>query len=263
MRLSGFLLCLLLSPLGVDARELLINRPGQPAVVLTEADLEAHFGLTTLTLFDIEYQQDRRYQGVLLRDVLRYGGFNAGEGLILKAVDGYSIAFDSAVLQQQGLIGLIAMRDLDAPEGRYFEPFLHGREWVDFAPFYLVWLRLDETATALEKLPWPYQLHAIESNPSDYYAAIAPPLPLQSAYHLYLDHCVKCHAIKGIGGSLGPGLDRDGGMAQYLDDSRLHQMIGRVTDFFPKTKMPVFETSLSADEIDQLVAYIRWSTRLE
>ena len=259
IRIGILLLCV--GHASASERQLILKPEGSPIQKFNETQLMELFELKTLSVFDIQYQAEHRYQGVDLRQVLAYGGFELGQALLLKAVDGYSIAFDSSLLMDQSLEALIALRDLNAPEGKNFEPYLHGRGYVDFSPFYIVWRRNTETAPGLEELPWPYQMDTIEVAGATYYSAISPPEKHLDGFEQYVSHCAKCHSLRGVGGSLGPAIDRVNGMASMLSNRHLAQLITRVNDFFPKTKMPVYEDKISPQSINEIVAYLRWATQ--
>ncbi|TGD74588.1 c-type cytochrome [Mangrovimicrobium sediminis] len=249
-----------------DPRNLLLTDGDGAEHSIPVAQLVARFGERTMTVFDPQYDAVRSYRGVPLRPVLESFGMS-GEALILECIDGYRIALPAQLLADPDLEPLLALGDAAPSPGHNWLLYPHGREVVDFDPFYLVWGLRDTSPedaqhdTRVERLPWPYQLTRVVPE-ADY----LPPTPDASAsaavrlgHSTYVDHCLKCHSLAGRGGALGPPLDRPGGMVLSLQDAQLRQLIQRVTDYFPRTKMPVYEETLQAGELDGLVSYLRWT----
>ncbi len=259
-----FFLCLATGATA-DPRELRITDSEGQELRLPVAQLEADFGMRTATVFDPQYGAVRSYRGIALRPLLDSLGLGADD-LVLECIDGYRIALTAQSLADPQLEPLLALADTAPTAGRHWLLLEHGRELVDFDPFYLVWSVRDmapEQAAEdprVARLPWPYQLTRIV--PEADYLPPAPagdvPESVVLGYGTYVDHCLKCHSLEGRGGVLGPPLDRPGGMVGALDNARLRALIYRVTDVFPKTKMPVYESTLSARQLDALVAYLRW-----
>ncbi len=246
-----------------DERVLRLDNGTGPQSLTVDALLASHTAVT-LTLDDIEYKESHTYQGILLRDLLQQAGFAEGAQLMLVCTDGYSIPFDSSVLSDPQWQGLLALQDIEASEGKHFIDFQHGADLVNFAPFYLVWTQTPGTPSAatssVHDLPWPYQLTEIRLlQPADYQAAMpdadAAPV-VQQGFDLYFKHCIKCHSANGSGGTLGPPLDAEHGLAALIARGDLAQRISQISKFYPQSKMPDFNSSLNATEADALVAYL-------
>eukprot|EP00752_Nemacystus_decipiens_P018801 g16857.t1 len=212
---------------------------------------------------DMEFERLKTFEGVSLRKLLEYIEIGEGEQLVFVATDGYQINFDSSLLLQPELNGLVAFRDLEAPENLNWELFQHGRELVNFDPFYLVWAiegdDLENPDTErLYSLPWPYQLNEIRVVSADQYAAAAPTAEMgeraKSGFDLYVKHCIKCHQVKGLGGQLGPPIDREHSWASLMDGAVLKDIIWKMKDYVPKTKMPDYREVLSEQEAEDLLA---------
>ncbi len=229
---------------------------------LTTAEMQDRYGLQTMVIDDPHYHERRSYRGVDLRALLKDQGFKVGEPLILKCIDGYEIPFDTSVLDNPAVQPLLAVADLEPSEGIDFKLFQHGQHTVDFDPFYLVW-KADATQVddaTINKLPWPYQLSSIRR--AGDFAPQQPPADVQSAVHsgyaTYIDNCVRCHSIDNLGGRMGPPLDRNPSMLRVISDEQAQHLIMRVSDFYPGSKMPIFEDKLEVSEVQELIAFLRW-----
>lgn len=249
-----------------DERVLRLDNGAAPQVLAVDALLASHTAVT-LTIDDIEYGESHTYQGILLRDLLQQAGFAEGAQLLLVCTDGYSIPFDSSVLSDPQWQGLLALRDMAAPADKHFIDFQHGAELVNFAPFYLVWSQTQQAAAAttsnvqsVRELPWPYQLTEIRLlQPGDYQAAMpaatATPL-VRAGFDLYFKHCIKCHSVNDAGGTLGPPLDAAHGLSALITKGDLAERIAKISDFYPRSKMPDFANTLTAGEVEMLAAYL-------
>jgi mono/diheme cytochrome c family protein len=64
--------------------------------------------------------------------------------------------------------------------------------------------------------------------------------------------CATCHAIGGIGGTIGPKLD---GVGKKYDEAKLRTILLKPTTLNPNTLMPAFEGS--EEDLEALVAYLK------
>ncbi|MEM1112528.1 MAG: c-type cytochrome [Pseudomonadota bacterium] len=224
------------------------------------AELESRYGLTRLQVNDPQYGERREYEGVLLRPLLEDAGLDSLDELLMQCSDGYAIALDTSLLSNPALVPMIAFRDTRPSKDSHWQLLEHGRETVDFDPFYVVWGTTNETRESAEQLPWPFQLTSIR--PAGDLSPEAPPkgtdIAIAAGHETFVKHCLKCHQVQGTGGSLGPVLDREGSMMSFMDDDMLGRFIYQVNDFFPQTKMPSYASVLESRQIDNLVSYLRW-----
>jgi mono/diheme cytochrome c family protein len=65
--------------------------------------------------------------------------------------------------------------------------------------------------------------------------------------------CVACHMLDGDGGNIGPDLTRVGARR---DVEALRRIINDPNDEYGDSMMPVYGTRLSADQINELAAYL-------
>jgi cytochrome c553 len=72
-----------------------------------------------------------------------------------------------------------------------------------------------------------------------------------------LSHCGKCHRMRGVGGEVGPALDRDGSLSSLLSMAQLRDYIRHDESRFPQSKMPQFSKLLRPMDIDQVASYLQ------
>jgi mono/diheme cytochrome c family protein len=73
---------------------------------------------------------------------------------------------------------------------------------------------------------------------------------------LFHDHCAKCHGVNLEGTKKGPALDKIR-TKKYWTDEKITNRINNGAG----SKMPAFKDSLSSDQIQQLIAYLRAENR--
>ena len=229
-------------------------------------ELVIAIGLAELKLArDPHLGENRVFAGFELETLLQHIGLGDASELLLVCADGYRIPFSTSVLSQSDLRGFLAIRDtaLPADAGTHWPPYRHGAEIISFDPFYLVWVNTDNGADPdTEKLPWPYQLTEIHRfDRVAYFAPARPPAGAREAaregFEIYTGHCGKCHRMRGVGGDLGPVLDREGSLSSVFTTAQLRDFVRHDTSLYPRSRMPQFSKSLSSTEIDQLVAYLQ------
>jgi mono/diheme cytochrome c family protein len=111
-------------------------------------------------------------------------------------------------------------------------------------------------------LPWPFQLTEIRRfDRESYFAPARPPAgvddTLQKGFTIYTAHCGKCHRIRGVGGDVGPALDRHGSLSSLFTTAQLSDYIRHDESRFPQSKMPQFSKLLPPTEIDRVTAYLQ------
>jgi mono/diheme cytochrome c family protein len=232
----------------------------------TIPELIAAIGLTELRVpKDPHFGPDRIFTGFLLEPLLAHIGLGDASELLLICADGYSIPLDASTLLKLPLSSLLAVRDIALPEDgeAHWEVFRHGTEIVNFDPFYLVWASTDEGVDlGTEALPWPFQVTEIQRfDRSTYYAPALPPVGANEAakkgFALYTAHCGKCHRMRGVGGDVGPVLDRENSLSSLFTKAQLRDYVRHNESRFPQSKMPPFAELLRETEIDQIVSYLR------
>ena len=170
------------------------------------AQMRKQHPLASAEVNDPVYKRKQRYQGLWLRDVLEdlgQGGHPETDVYVrFRCKDGYLPIMPLA--RAMGGKGLIAIRDANAPQGEDWQPLPGSGTSSTLAPSYLVWLSPPDDP---EEYPWPYQVVAIELVSSSDALAGLDPDGSKPGHELFVTHCLKCHAINGIGGTYRAGTE--------------------------------------------------------
>jgi len=221
------------------------------------AQMQKRHPLASVVVDDPVYHRKQRYQGFWLRDVLKdlsHAGHPESDVYVrFRCKDGYlPIMPLSRALKGQGLI---AVRDLGAPTGRDWESSSANGEPSTPAPGYLVWVSPPGDA---EEYPWPYQMVAIElTSAADALGSTVPDGSAKSGYGLFVKHCLKCHAIDGVGGTFGPELNSPCSVTEYWNPGFLSRFIANAGSIRTGTRMPDFH-SMSGKEIQAIIEYLEY-----
>jgi len=255
---AGFLACLAAwgpagAQSGVDLPALLMNTDIAP---------------TRLTVDDPVYETRKTYEGYALRDVLKVAfpdldaHIAANAELVMRARDGYAPTMPlSRALSKPGLI---AFRDLSRPQASPFADVRQGAKMVNPAPYYLVW---GDVAADDKGFPWPYQLVELElKGYRDQYGASLPEVEgedrprAMKGFHLFREHCMQCHAVNRIGGTVGPELNVPKSVTEYWKAEALPGFIRKASDYRFRSTMPDM-THLGAGKVDDILFYLRVKAR--
>ena len=245
------------TPAAGDAEAALVFRvAGGITATLDLATMKKWISERSIRLFDIHYAVEKSYRVFSVCDVLQSG---FGEKLTIGgdreaffiASDGYKVSADLRKLCTEG-DGYLAFADSRHPQWETLP-----RYNVKPGPFYLVWLKQGKTPDA--GYPWPWQIAEIHlASVEQQYGAITPRdvetgSAVFSGYELFRGQCLGCHAIRGVGGAVGPDL---GGILAYRDETIMRAFITAPSRFRP-SKMPDFPNLTDAD-LSALIAYFRY-----
>ncbi|MFL6416641.1 MAG: c-type cytochrome [Bryobacteraceae bacterium] len=223
------------------------------------ARIQKQHALVSAEVDDPVYKRKQRYQGIWLRDLLTdlgRGGHPETELYVrFRCKDGYLPIMPLA--RAMGGKGLIAVRDARAPQGQDWELLPDSKTPSTPAPSYLVWVAPQVDP---EEYPWPFQMVAVELVTSSDALADVSPEGSKPGGELFVTHCLKCHAINGVGGTFGPELNSPCSVTEYWNPRLLSKFIANASSVRTGTRMPSFE-SLSERDVQLLVEYLQSMAR--
>ena len=220
------------------------------------AQMQKKHPLGSVEVDDPVYKRKQRYEGFWLRDLLKdmsHAGHPESDVYVrFRCKDGYAPIMPlSRALTGKGLL---AVRDLSAPAGKTWQPFSANGQTSTPAPAYLVW----DSPADIEEFPWPYQIVAIELTTSaDVLGAAMADDSRRPGFDLFVKHCLKCHAMNGVGGTFGPDLNFPCSVTQYWNPAFLGRFIADAGSIRAGTKMPDFH-AMSGKEIQAIVEYLQY-----
>lgn len=217
------------------------------------AQMRKQHPLASVEVNDPVYKRKQRYQGLWLRDVLQglgQGHPETGVYVRFRCKDGYLPIMPLA--RAMGANGLIAIRDVNAPQGEDWQPVPGSETASTPSPSYLVWL---SPPGGTEEYPWPYQMIAIELISSSDALAGLDADGAKPGLELFVTHCLKCHAINGVGGTFGPELNSPCSVTEYWNPRLLSRFIANAGSIRAGTRMPNFDL-LPEKDIRVIVEYL-------
>ncbi len=148
--------------------------------------------------------------------------------------------------------GWLAFRDIDAPEGYFWE--ISKEE--SYAPFYLVW---DDPELDAKSVSWPYGLTHFEITLEDPHASITPMNDHRAlqGFQLYEQRCIKCHSINKVGGNVGPELNFPKSITEYMEKEIIWQYTKDPRSFRYNSAMHGTE-DITREEFDLLYHYLTY-----
>jgi len=246
-----------------EARTDLTILQGSTKQVITEKDFR-QLQLDSIVVKDPVYNKHKRYAGYWLRDILALAGVHPDPNTTwtFRALDGYKTSITVRDVLKSGAKAFIAVADLDKEEG--WEKIQQGKEWISPGPYYLVWQTPLEDLTPSVKLPWPYQMVEISINKAQgglqklFAESSNESGPVKRGIKVFQQNCVACHSLNLEGGTVGPELNVPKNIAEYEDRKFLKEFISNPSSFRARSKMPAFKTTLSDQEIDDVLDFLTW-----
>ncbi len=217
-------------------------------------------GIDTLRVevrYDHSLKTNKRYQAIPLLPLLQQAiAAHQFDSLITQVFfeckDGYIPTNSYLELAEKGG-GFLAFRDLDAPPNQAWPEDIRAA----YAPFYLVW---EDIPGDDHRLAWPYGLVRIRlEQAADAFAALLPGdrPDLVPAFERYRENCLKCHAIDGQGGEMGPEFNSPRNITRYWSRENIIAFARNPQSFRTGSKMPAI-THLSDADFHQIVDYLEY-----
>jgi mono/diheme cytochrome c family protein len=219
---------------------------------------------TSLTVDNPTDSKVKIYQGILLTALLEqvFGSnwqqFNAVK---FSSQDGYQPVIPSANITAH--TGMVATGE-HGRHGFSLLPRKNG-EAIDPGAFFLVWENINDTNAKKDAwLSWPWQLVGIELTSLEReYPHSAPPETASEAVNqgflAFRQHCIKCHAINGDGGDVGPELNYPVNVTEYWQPTWLARFIANPQSIRANSKMLSFYRDVENRPvlIESIIAYLK------
>lgn len=254
---------LLLLALPLLGEQLIVTDPDGQSTFYSFDQLDEKVGLIEREIpDDYLFKRQKSYVGYDLNRLFDVLGLSKDQQYLLVCTDGYEIEFDARHLEDARFSGFLARGDVEAGDDTWL-PYKVGVNPTALSPFYLAWSS-DEPEVqqfARANLPWPYALNEIRAHDPEVLHAAAKPMGevdavTRKGYELFTDLCMKCHKINEAGGSLGPELTTSPSVV-FTTDEELADVIANITRYYPNSKMPTYAETLTEEETDAMVRYLR------
>ena len=245
------------------AAELSVVRPNGERATVAIAALDAGIGLTSQAVpDDFMYEVDKTFRGYDLGAFMAALKLPADADYLFVCDDGYEALVGAELLNDGRVRGFVARADADAPGGDAWLPLPAGNEQITLAPLYLTWRSTELGADALKRLPWPYGLREIRAvDAATRVAGLKPPSAAPAAvrqgFAAYRYECVKCHQLRGAGGTVGPDLSLSA-MVRFFDHGTLAEVIGNFQRYYPNSKMPDYAVEQPELDMPAVASYLKF-----
>jgi mono/diheme cytochrome c family protein len=226
------------------------------------SDLKAKLAVEHLDFMDPQHGKQKRYDAFKLQAVLdlAFGDqWRSGDWteVVFTALDGYQAVAGRDHMLQPG--GFLTFKDRDVAAG--WEPI--GRRQANPGPFYLVWTGAEQTTQ--HEFPWPWQVVRIsilrfqERFPLVYPAGAAANSTAFQGFQLFKGRCIRCHAMNGQGGKIGPDLNAPMSIVDYRSQNMIKAFIHQPS-IYRHTHMPD-HLDLTESDLDNLLDYFWYMSK--
>ena len=207
-------------------------------------------------------KNNKRYMGFPLEELLdavvfKRFAFDTTDAIVhFECTDGYRPTMPVSLVFGQNA-GYLVHRDLEAPPGRAWADSL---EEARFKPFYLVW---DGTQPGDHRFMWPYGLIRIKlvSLRREFKNAYPFKNPEMAAgFNLFNQNCMKCHAINGVGGVMGPEFNYPKNITEYWTEANIMAFARNPQSFRISSKMAPVQ-GLTDAEFKSIIGYLRFMAK--
>jgi mono/diheme cytochrome c family protein len=207
--------------------------------------------------YDPVYQSAKQYRGMPLLKYFSRHGVLLPQGMTNTTVvflcsDGYRATANLERLAHDD--AFLVTSDLDAPPGHNWVPFTSHGAQTDPGPFYLVWPHVPQGDSSHV---WPYAIESILIGTTSGMFARAEPKSDRFAkgFNLFVQNCMPCHSINGVGGTVGIELNVPRNVFEYWQPELLPAYVAHPENFRRNSKMPSF-SHLGTPAIADILAYV-------
>lgn len=207
---------------------------------------------------DPVYHKAKRFNAFLLKPFLqKYWNFDEviidEMKIVFECEDGYKP--EMPLSKFLAVNSYLAISDVDASNGRTWERVMKNGNEMIIAPFYLFY---DKDVSSKDmSFKRPYNLVKIYLKPA---TTDELPLPTENAalagYNLFNTSCKTCHAINGIGGTMGPELNSPKSVTEYWKTDDLVAFIVNPSAYRNKVKMPTL--GITPKQSQEIVTYLEY-----
>lgn len=261
--LSGLIILCFLSCNQKKEQKIGTKRIDQPEIKLDLLDLQTKNKLgkdTVVTIVnDPVYHKKKKYKAVNLSalikneiDLTKIDPKNTK--IVFECIDGYKPEMPLELFLNSN--PYLAFQDVDAPKDSKWETIVKDGNEMNADPFYVVYPSVSEYDT---RYKWPYNLVKIYLEPLNKSRPELYPLKnrkLESGYTLFKNHCLTCHAINGIGGTMGLELNYPKSVTEYWKEKELVDYIVNPASFRNKVKMP--SLGITKQQSQEIVNYLKY-----
>jgi mono/diheme cytochrome c family protein len=188
----------------------------------------------------------------LLDSIIRINNFDTTDGmLVFECSDGYRPVIELSKMYGYPK-GYIAFKDLDSSIRDNWADSIKDK----FNPYYLVW---DDVEKNDQSFAWPYGLISIKLTSLKLVFKDAYPNnpSFKNGFTLFRTHCMKCHSVNKVGGSMGPEFNVPKNITEYWRDEDIVAFAKNPNAYRRGSVMPAISTITNSD-YKEIVAYIRY-----
>lgn len=211
---------------------------------------------------DPVYHKTKKYKAVNARNLLKNEIDltkidSKNTKIVFECIDGYQPEMPLELFLNAK--PFLAFQDLDAPNGEKWEKIVKGENEMDADPFYLVY----ESVSKKDSLyKWPYNLIKIHLETLNKATEGLFPVKnkkLESGYALFQSQCSTCHALNGMGGTMGPELNYPKSVTEYWKENELVNYIVNPAAYRHKVKMPTL--GITKKQSQEIVDYLKYMSK--
>lgn len=177
--------------------------------------------------------------------------------IVFECIDGYKPEMPLELFLKAN--PYLAFEDVNAPKDSKWEAIVKNENEMNAAPFYIVYTSVSEKDN---RYKWPYNLVTIYLEPLNKSTKELFPInnkKLETGYTLFQNQCITCHAINGIGGTMGPELNYPKNVTEYWKENELVDYIVNPAAFRHKVKMPTL--GLTKQQSQEIVDYLKYMAK--